>query len=144
MVRIMEEQQQRFVSLTKAGPVDVVDDDQAEIHADLETWGRWSLERRSGVRCGSAENGYRSGWRSWHYPSAEEMMPSIPNPRARAVDRAVLGLPDQHRTAIRLYYVFKARPEVICRQVVIRHQDFGRWMRDCRCMVLNRLRFDGA
>lgn len=140
----MTEQEQRFVTLIKPGPIDDVAPEHADVHADLAAWGRWSLDRRSGVRCGSAESGYRSNWRSWHYPTAQEMMPSLPNPRAREVDRAVLGLPDQHRQTVRLYYVFNARPEVICRRVVIRQTDFGRWMRDCRCMVLNRLRFNDA
>ncbi len=137
----------RFVSLpSRLLAVDVVHDDQRGIHAELEAWGRWSIDSRGRVKCGSAEKSYenRSGYRSFNYPSVDEMMPALPNPRMRQIDRAVLGLPEQHRNTCRYYYVLGLRPEVICRRVVIRHADFGRWMRDCRAMVANRLRFLGG
>lgn len=135
----------RLYSRVRPLPVDAVDPDHEAIHTDLEAWGRWNRDRRHKMRCGSAEQEYRAPWRQWHYPTTGEMMPrNMVNPRNRAVDRAVLNLPEQHRESIRRYYSFQQRPEIICRQVNIRYADFARWMRDCRCMVLNQLRSQGA
>lgn len=135
----------RMYSRVRPLPVESVDADHEAIHADLEAWGRWNRDRSHKMRCGSAEKEYRAPWRQWHYPTAGEMMPrNVVNPRNRQVDRAVLHLPEQHRETIRRYYSFRQRPEIICRLVNIRYADFARWMRDCRNMVLNRLRFDGV
>ena len=131
----------RMYSRTRPLPVDVVDPDHTAIHSDLEAWGRWNRDRGHKMLCGSAEGNYRAPWRQWSYPTTAEMMPrNLRNPRNVAVDRAVLHLPEQHRETVRRYYVFQQVPELIARKANIRYIDFGRWMRDCRCMVLNQLR----
>jgi DNA-directed RNA polymerase specialized sigma24 family protein len=124
--------------------VDIVAPQHELAHAWLEEWGRWSREKRARIRCGSAERQHRANWRSWHYPTFDEMMPALVNPRVRLTDRAVLRLPFEHRDCIVMFYVEQRQTTQICRVLVIHWRDFGKWMFDCRAMVVNILRELGA
>lgn len=105
----------------------------------LHSWGRWSRLHLGAVRCGSAEKNYRSPWRQWHYPSINELMPPLPNGEMQLIDRAVLGVPGDHRQALKLHYVNAAPAFVICRKLHLRYAIFGSWMRDAREMTLSNL-----
>jgi hypothetical protein len=124
-------------------PLDVVAPEHEAIDDDLNGWGRWSRERRKRLKVGSAERNCQSRVRDHHYPTYEEMMPSILNPRHLEIDRAVLKVPYEHQRCLKMHYVDMRIAWIICRQLRIRPGDFGHWMRDARCMVLNILRREG-
>jgi hypothetical protein len=131
----------------RAYPVDEVAPEHEDIHADLETWGRWNRDRRRVRReCGSVEHQHRStGYRSYNDPMPEDFVVLLaPNPRNLAIDRAVLEVPDGHQQALKLHYVALAPAWLIVRRCAIQAGDFGRWMHDARCMVVNLLRRHGA
>jgi DNA-directed RNA polymerase specialized sigma24 family protein len=134
----------RLFSTLSTLPVDLIAPQHEALDSDLVAWGRWSRERRARIKCGSAEGAYRAGYRSWHYPTAAEMMPSLPNPRAQDLDRAILRIANQHRELLRMHYVDLRQATVICRQLALRWETFGQWMFDARAMVINQLRVANA
>lgn len=76
-----------------------------------------------------------------------------------AVERAVLGLPNDYRVTVRSFYVMRESPGYICRLVnmrtpkvrraekrgegISRARAFVVWMFTTRAMVLNQLRLQG-
>lgn len=121
-------------------PLDEIAPQHREIHSDLEAWGRWNVDRKPAkVRCGSAERNYITNWRQYHYPSIAEMMPRLPNPRNREIDRAILLCALRHQEVLRRYYVFRQRPEHICRRMPINFIHFGQLIFKARAGVINNL-----
>ena len=94
--------------------------------------------------CASKERDFdgRAGYRSNHYPTLPVSLPE--NARNLQIERAVVRMPMQHRTMVTMYYAERRAPVPICRAVAVPWRDFGRWMFDCRAMVLNLLRFQDA
>ena len=95
------------------------------------------------MSCGSVEGNYRPRrpqGEVWEYEPPKASLPVVPNPRNQAVDRAVLRMPDQHRAAVKMYYVDRRGPQAMCRALVLRWSGFSDWMFACRAMVLNLLR----
>lgn len=126
-------------------PVDVVATEHEGIDLELETWGRWNRERLKRIRCGSMERNHRrtrAGDQTREYPRLPISLPE--NARNRMIDRAVLRIAVQHRDVLVMHYVEQRQAFVICRQLIIRFEDFKKWMHDARCMVLNQLRFLGS
>jgi hypothetical protein len=131
-----EEQAVRMYSKTPRVPVDVIAAQHVEVHADLERWGSWNRDRYEPGTCASVEKRYE--------PRNKELRPphvSLPTrPRNLEIDRVVrlmsMSLP-QHAETLKLFYVVRRQPQVICRLVVVHWKDFGGWMFDCRAMVIN-------
>lgn len=139
MIDKQEEKSKRGPSI----PVDVIALQHQAIHRWLEDWGRWSREKRSRLKCGSAEGSYRARrpqGEIWEYEPPRATLPVIPNPQNLAVDRAVLRLPEQHRAAVKMFYVEGRPPRVMCRALHLHWAGFEAWMFACRAMVLNQLR----
>ncbi len=134
----------RLYSRPSIAPVDTVAPQHQLIHADLERWGRWNTERVRPRTCASKERDFdgRAGYRSNHYPTLPVSLPE--NARNLQIERAVVRMPMQHRTMVTMYYAERRAPVPICRAVAVPWRDFGRWMFDCRAMVLNLLRFQDA
>lgn len=124
----------------RAFPVDDVKPEHHWIDGKLGAWGRWARGRVAATKIGSLEGQYRAPWRQWHYPTYQELMPQVPNDEIRLIDRAVLRVPEQHRMALKLHYVFLAPPYFICRKVALKPQLFGWWMEQARAMALNNIR----
>jgi hypothetical protein len=131
-----KEEEPRLYSKQARVPVDVIAPQHIEVHADLERWGSWNRERYEAGTCGSVEKRYE--------PRNKELKPphvSLPtNPRNVQLDRAVrhmsIALP-QHAETLKLFYVVRRQPVIICRMVTVHWRDFGTWMFDCRAMVIN-------
>ncbi len=131
-----EENAVRLYSKQPRVPVDVIAPQHIEVHADLERWGSWNRDRYQPGTCASVEKRYE--------PRNKELKPphvSLPTkPRNLEIDRVVrlmaVRLP-QHAVSIKLFYVVRRQPQVICRVVAVHWKDFGTWMFDCRSMVLN-------
>jgi len=123
-------------------PTDDIAPDHLPIHEELDAWGRWNRERRKRVKCGSIEREHHStGYRSYNAPGAEDYVITLPpSARCLAIDRAVLEVPSGHQLALKLNYVSLAPAWLIVRRCRLRPADFGRWMHDARCMVINLLR----
>lgn len=124
-------------------PIDLIEPRHIQIHADLESWGRWSRDRRKRQECRSLERGYRApngnneiGWQD--NPPAPSPV-NLPNGRMVEVDRAVLGLPQLHLAAFRMHYWHMREPVVTCRKVNIRFEGFAAFMTTGRDMVQNLL-----
>jgi len=124
-------------------PADAIAPQHQVIHGWLEDWGRWSREKRSRLACGSAEGRYlprRPQGEVWEYEPPRASLPQVPNLQNLAVDRAVLRLPEQHRKAVKMFYVERRDPRAICRVLVLRWAAFPEFINTCRAMVLNLMR----
>ena len=123
--------------------MDRVSEKHRQIHEDLESWGRWSRERRTRMACGSAEGRYlprRPQGEVWEYEPPRASLPQVPNLYNLAVDRAVLRLPERHRKAVKMFYVERRDPRALCRALALRWAAFPELMATCRDMVLNLMR----
>jgi len=124
---------------------DTVPPEHAQIDADLDAWGRWSLRRggRAGS-CGSAEGNYQAPWRQWHYPTAEEMMPQPVAKDMLAIDRAVVRLPALYLDLVRLHYVARLAPRTIRRRLAIHVDTWDTHLYRARQMVINNRKAQSA
>lgn len=124
--------------------IDDIDPRHADLHGDLEAWGRWSRDRRKRQECRSLERDYRAPNGNidmgWEHNAPTPTPPQIPNVRMVGLDRAILALPVLHLTAFRLHYWHMRSPVVTCRKVNIRFDTFGAFMTQGRDMVTNILR----
>lgn len=143
----------RMYSRQERTPVDVIAPQHIAIHADLERWGAWNRERHQQGSASSAEGDYEGGGGGREVKRPSVALPA--NPRHGQLDRVVrlmqLRVP-QHGETIKLFYagarnrkgrVFPASPTIICNVMMLRFEDFQKWMFDCRAMVVNLLRFEG-
>ena len=125
-------------------PVDDVEPRHAVIHGDLEAWGRWSREKRARLECASVERAYRPPNGNidmgWEHNAPENKPVQLPNERVRALDRAILALPQLHLSGMRLHYWHMCPPKITCRKLALRFVDFGAFMTKGRDMVENILR----
>jgi DNA-directed RNA polymerase specialized sigma24 family protein len=127
----------RLYSRPARVPVDVVEPQHEDIHAELEKWGRWNRERSRARGCASAESVYE---RTRTPGSTVEEV----DLRSVAIEKAVLRMPEQQRDTTRLFYVQGVSPHGICRVFTLRYESFQGWMFTCRAMVLNLLRKQGV
>ena len=127
----------RLYSKPPRVPVDAIAPQHIEIHAELERWGAWNRERYEAGTCSSIEKRYdHSGGRQ--VKKAVISLP--PDPVLFRLDRTVrymvLSVP-QHAETVKLFYVKRNTPWMICRLVSVHWKDFGKWMFDTRAMVIN-------
>jgi hypothetical protein len=117
-------------------PHDEVAPEHAEVHSLLDRWARANRERRSRATCASMERLFLRGGRDATLPSTA---PSAPIALYARLEHVVLHLPSEHGKTIKLYYVERAAPVVICRRLEIRFQMFSVWMYGVRSLVLSGL-----
>lgn len=133
----MTDEAPRLYSKQQRVPADVVAPQHIEIHADLERWGQWNRDRYEPGTCASAEKKYdNTGGRETK--KATVALPQ--NPQLRLIDRTLRHMAMRvppHAECLKLFYVKRSTPFVICRALVIRWEDFPTWMFDCRAMVIN-------
>lgn len=109
-----------------------------EIHSRLEAWGRWIVDRPRGWGVQPMFRQYRSGAWQWHAPS--ETRPQGSPKDHLAVERAVAGLPEKHRDAIRWCYVWPWLPvSAMRRHLGVTKDSLAQLIKDGRSMVVNRL-----
>lgn len=160
-----EEKEPRLYTRQQRGPVDVVAPQHIVIHAELESFGRWSREKYQPGTCDSVERRWDPG------EGGRKVRPpvvSLPeNDRHRQIDTVVrhmrMNLP-QHGEAVKMYYVgvlpgerkgdkrrpvlmvqyIRCNPRIICRTLRLHWSNFENLMFDARCAVVNLLRRQGA
>ena len=86
------------------------------IHEDLLNWARWVRARTHQGHCGSIEHRYRlrrlddapTGWGDWQItPPKLPTLPPTDIPLALEIERLMRHLPDRHRKALKLTYVYR-------------------------------------
>lgn len=116
----------------------IVAERHIDIHGKLEAWGRWIVDRPKGWGVQPMFRQYRSGAWQWHAPEAR---PQGSPQDHLAIERAVTGLPDKHREALRWCYVWPYVPVGKVRQyLAVTRDDLARLIVDGRDMVKNALR----
>lgn len=155
----------RLYSRPRPGPVDVVAPQHAQIHVELDSWGRWSREKYQPGTCESIEGRFDpgEGGRKVRPPTV-----SLPeNDRLRQIDTVVRYMRMhlvQHGEALKLYYVgalpddrrrdpkrpvlmtqyIRCTPRVICRVLHLHWSNFENLMFDSRAALINLLRRQGS
>lgn len=109
------------------------------VHAQLEAWGRWVRVTPKEWGTQPMFRGYQSKARQW------EVSPTIRVPintlEALAVERSVALLPDQHRDALRWFYVFAwIHPGVVMRRMGVNSSQLLALLHEGRDMLANRLK----
>jgi|SRR3990167_271671 len=132
---LMEEEKEppRLYTNAPRCPTDAIAPQHQNIHAELERWGSWNAERYRAGASGLVER-YRE--------QTAKGMDSV-DPRLIALERAVLGLPEEYRDTVRMFYVTREDARTICRIFALRYEAFPSWMFLCRAMVVNLLRRHG-
>lgn len=113
----------------------LVADHHVAIHQRLEQWARWVRVRPHGWQTAPMFRQYRSKAFQWHTP---EVRPQINTLEAVAMERAVSGLPDKHRDAIRWAYVWQLSPVAEARRLGVSKQGLMDLIQAARTMLTNR------
>ena len=119
------------------------------IYDRLIEWGRWVRVRQIQGHCASIEHRYRmrmradgtpTGWGDWLVSTPPRLMPAIDAIRALEVERCMRFVPEQHREALALCYVYQLQPIYAHRFLRVRYADYERFLGDACAMLANRLR----
>ena len=114
------------------------------VHAALENWGRWVRVRQAQGHCASIEYRYRSklrpdetptGWGDWREAPPVPPLPPVDTLQALEIERCMRHLPDGHRKALKLAYVYRMPSKLICLRLALNKLDYDRFMGDARAMV---------
>lgn len=70
--------------------------------------------------------------------SPSSTAPVIDYPVLR-IEMAVMASPENIRETLRMFYVHKSSPGLICKRIGVRPRQFHAWMYLCRQMVITRL-----
>jgi hypothetical protein len=62
------------------------------------------------------------------------------DPKIMAVERAVIYMPAQHGSTLRMLYVRRLTPTSICKALHLRYEGWPAWIFACRAMCINLLR----
>lgn len=159
-----EKEEPRLYSKPQRAPIDEVAPQHAQIHVELEAWGRWSREKYQPGTCDSIESRFDpgEGGRKVRPPTV-----SLPeNDRHRQIDQVVRYMRMhlvQHGEALKMYYVgvlpgdrprdpkrpvlaaqyIRCSPKAICRALHLHWSNFDNLMFDSRAALLNLLRRQG-
>lgn len=135
-----EEEQIRLYSrgYRLRAPVDEIAPQHEPVHALLCRWGSWASARRAGRTLASVEGLYTKAGT----PAATA--PLAADKSILAVERALVGMPGEHEATIRRLYVYRMTPLAICKMMrpPLRYEAWTGHIFTCRCMVINRLRFN--
>ena len=113
----------------------LVADHHVGIHMKLEQWARWVRPRQHGWQTAPMFRQYRSKAWQWERP---EPRAALNLPEAMEMERAVSGLPDKHREAIRWAYVFPGSPSAIARKLGVNPRGLMDLVSAARTMLINR------
>ena len=105
------------------------------VHARLEAWARWVRVRPHGWQTAPMFRQYRSHAWQWETPEVKAPVNTL---EAVAMERAVSGLPEKHRDAIRWAYVFTGAPGRMCRQLAVSKEGLLELIHAGRTMLVNR------
>jgi DNA-directed RNA polymerase specialized sigma24 family protein len=114
----------------------LVSDEQLGIHRALENWSRWVRVRPHGWQVSPMFRQYRSHAWQWHAPAIRT---PVDMPAAVAMEKAVSGLPEKHRTAIRWCYVMAGHPAAMARSLGVSKQGLMDLIVSARTMLRNRV-----
>lgn len=115
----------------------VVRDDHIGIHARLEAWAQWVKVRPHGWQVSPMFRQYKAD--SWHgREKRREPRIAVNIPQAVEMERAVSGLPEKHRTAIRFAYVCNASPRLTARDLGVSLHGLADLIHQGRTMLQNR------
>lgn len=107
---------------------------QLGIHEALLNWSRWVRVRPHGWQVSPMFRMYRSHAWQWHTP---EIRQQINVPEAVEMEKAVSGLPEKHRTAIRWHYCFCGHPARMARELGVSKQGLADLVVDARVKLRN-------
>lgn len=109
-----------------------------QINLRLEEWARWVRVSPQRWMVQPMFRFARSNSRQWHQP---ELKAPVNTLAAHEIERAVYFLPENHRTAIRWFYVFPfIHPGAIARRTGTTVQGVRQLIDDGRDMLINRLK----
>lgn len=108
-----------------------------DLDAQIDNWASWVRTRPPRSHCRSIEHLYRPPKHWW--PEAPRA--AIDVQEALKVERALRVVPRQHQQALIWHYAAKAPSSYICRKLVLRRDDWDRFLEDARTMLKNILRF---
>ena len=112
-----------------------VQDGHLAIHADLENWANWVRVRPIGWQVSPMFRLYRSKSWQWHAPELR-VLANVPD--AIAMEKAVSGLPESERFAIRWCYVLQGHPSAAARHLAVSRQGLADLIGRGRAMLKNR------
>ena len=120
-------------------PVDEIAPQHEQVHALLCRWGAWASTRSSAGRSlASVEGLYRRAG------TAPATAPLAADKAILAVERALIGMPNEQETTLRRLYVYRMTPLAICKMMrpPLRYEAWPGHVFVCRAMVINRIRFN--
>lgn len=122
--------------LMRAKAIDfhAVEEKHHAIDARLKEWGRYVMVRPPTWMHPMWRKGRMNG-RQWEAPVIRDDLDII---RASETEKAVSGLPEPFRTAVRWCYVYRWTPAVAVREIGTTYQGLEKLVRDGRQMLLNR------
>ena len=88
----------------------------------------WSAYYRDGHRtccCGSLEGGFRSNYRQWQEISDIHLTTYIDWRDAEEVEKAWRKLHGRPKILLRMVYMDKCSPELVCRKIGVRRWQYG-------------------
>ena len=110
-----------------------VEEKHRAIHDRLVNWARWCV--------GRGGRGMHPMFRGYKSPQHWEAIPPsqpIDSLDAADVEKAVQGLPEPHRFAVRWCYVYGSSPRKACQQAGVSKEGLALLIRDGRQMLVNR------
>lgn len=113
----------------------LIPDCHLAIHARLEQWARWVRVRPQGWQAAPMFRQYRSKSWQWEAPTLKTAVNEL---EAMEMEKAVSGLPEKHREAIRWQYVWCGGPVGMARRLGVTKQGLLDLVRDGRSMLKNR------
>jgi hypothetical protein len=150
----------RLYSRQSKRPQDVVAPQHQEIHAELDSWGRWCRERYVPGECSSIEHNFDNREGGYREPKAPLI--TLPeNPMRRKIDKVVRHMRmnmNAHGEALVLYYAGKlfepkkpkavrvgliyirCSPQQICRDLHLHWSHFEGHMTYSRAALVNLMR----
>lgn len=105
------------------------------IHARLEAWARWVRVRPHGWQTAPMFRQYRSRAWQWETPVIRTPVNTL---EAVAMEKAVSGLPEKHREAVRWCYVFPGNPAAMARRLAVNPRGLRDLVDAARTMLANR------
>lgn len=107
-----------------------------DLHARIENWRNWVIDRPNYRHTHSIEGRYRSP-QCWE-PVGPSVVVDIWD--AIAVEKAIVRLPEAHRIVVIGHHLYRADPRAICRRAGVNWHGFDEHLRRAETMLRNSLR----